>query len=378
MRERAADFLQLDVAALGDGQGAREHVGRVLEDAHHLVVALHVELVALELQPARILDGLARLYADHHVLGVGVLFAEIVAVVGRDQRNAGVLAQAQQVGADLVLLLQALVLNLEEEILCAEELAEEAGSLARGVVLPFRQALGDFALQAAGKPDQPARVLGEKFLADARLVVEAVERRLGGDLHQVAVALVGLGEHDQVVVVIAVGRRAVHAVVVLLADVELAADDGLDAVLLGGIVEMQRAEDVAVVGDGDGRLPELGHARHELVDVAGAIEQRVIGVQVKMDKLGHERRYLYSNGCGFRQGGWKTGVRCGKRTSVARTRLSVVQCPGTRECRAQPASHGGKDFLFQKPEFRPDVTFPWEPGTRLACLFRPEKPICAR
>ena len=200
------------------------------------------------------------------------------------------LLQAQQVSADLVLLLQALVLNLQEEILRAEDVAVEASGLARGVVLPFRQPLGDLALQAAGKPDQPLRVLRQEFLADARLVVEAVERGLRDDLDQVAVALVVLGEHDQVVVVVAVGRRAVHAVVVLLADVELAADDRLDAVLLRGIVEMHRAEDVAVVGDGDGRHVQLGHARHELVDVAGAVEQRVVGVQVKMDKLGHERR----------------------------------------------------------------------------------------
>ena len=51
-------------------------------------------------------------------------------------------------------MLQSLVLNLQEEIFFAEDVAIVAGRLARGVVLVFHQPFGDFALQAARKSDQ--------------------------------------------------------------------------------------------------------------------------------------------------------------------------------------------------------------------------------
>jgi hypothetical protein len=91
-------------------------------------------------------------------------------------------------------------------LLFAENVGERAGRRARGVVVPFHEALGDFAFQASGKADQPARMFGQKFLADARLVIKAVQRSLRRDLHQIAIAFFVFGEHQQVVIGIAFGR----------------------------------------------------------------------------------------------------------------------------------------------------------------------------
>ena len=55
------------------------------------------------------------------------------------------------------------------------------------------------------------------------------------------------------------------AVVFVLADVELAAEDGLDALLLGGVEEVDGAVDVAVVGHGGGGLAEFGDVVGEFV-----------------------------------------------------------------------------------------------------------------
>ena len=153
---------------------------------------------------------------------------------------------------------------------------------ARLVVMLERQFFGNFALQAAGQSDQSLRVLGQKFLADSRLVVEAVQRSLGDDLHQVAIAFVVLRQHDQVVVGVALGRRAV---VFLLADVQLAAQDRLHSGFLGGIDELHRSEDVAVVGHGDGGHVEFLDAIDQLGGLAGAVEHGVIGVQMEMNEL---------------------------------------------------------------------------------------------
>jgi hypothetical protein len=50
------------------------------------------------------------------------------------------------------------------------------------------------------------------------------------------------------------------------------------------IVKLDGAEEVAVIGHGDGRHFLLGDDFHELRDLAGSIEQRVIGVAVKMNE----------------------------------------------------------------------------------------------
>ena len=91
---------------------------------------------------------------------------------------------------------QSLVLDFEIEIPFAEDVAEGHGCFAGGVVLPFRESLGDLALQTGGQTDQPSRVLGQKLLTDARLVVETMQRRLRDDLDQVAIAFVIFGQDD--------------------------------------------------------------------------------------------------------------------------------------------------------------------------------------
>ena len=127
-------------------------------------------------------------------------------------------------------------------------------------------------------------MLGKKFLADARLVVEAVQRRFGDDLHQVAIALVVLRQHDEVVVAVALRRGAM---VVLFADVELAPEDRLDTRIFGGVDEVDCAEDVAVVGHGDRGHAEFLDAFDQALDLAGAVEHGVIGMQMKMNEFRH-------------------------------------------------------------------------------------------
>ncbi len=74
--------------------------------------------------------------------------------------------------------------------------------------------------------------------------------------------------------------------VVGLGEVELAAEDGLDVLLLHGVEEVNGAVDVAVVGHGRGGLADLVQVGGELIDVAGSIEERVIGMQMEVGKLG--------------------------------------------------------------------------------------------
>ena len=70
----------------------------------------------------------------------------------------------------------------------------------------------------------------------------------------------------------------------LLRDVDLAADHGMDAAGLGGVIELDGAEQVAVIGHGDRRHLLFDRDLHQLVDIAGAVEQGIVGVAMKMNE----------------------------------------------------------------------------------------------
>src|ERR1700691_288594 len=127
-------------------------------------------------------------------------------------------------------------------------------------------------------------MLGKVLLADPRLPVEAVQRRLGSDANEIAVALLVLRQNQQVVVVVAL---RFGAMVLFLANVELAPKDRMDTLMLCGVEEMDRAIDIAVVCNRNSLLADVGNALHQLFDIAGAVEQGVVGVEMQVGKFRH-------------------------------------------------------------------------------------------
>jgi hypothetical protein len=57
--------------------------------------------------------------------------------------------------------------------------------------------------------------------------------------------------------------------------------------MLGGIDEVDRAENISVVGHGHGRHSQFFYAMAEFFDVAGAVKQGVVGMEMQVDELGH-------------------------------------------------------------------------------------------
>ena len=114
--------------------------------------------------------------------------------------------------------------------------------------------------------------------------VEALEEAGRGQLDEVAVAGIGFSEQRQVV---ALGASAGVTVV---DEVDLAAHDRLDPVLLAGLEELDGAVHDAVIGQSEGRLAEGRGALGEGVDLARAVEQRVLGMDVQMCASGGAHR----------------------------------------------------------------------------------------
>jgi hypothetical protein len=139
-------------------------------------------------------------------------------------------------------------------------------------------------LRQPEKADQPLRVFRQVPLAHARLAIEAVQRSLRGNPHQVAVALFVLRQHQQVIVVVPLAGRAM---VLVLADIQLAAQNRLDPLGLRRIEKVHRPIDIPVVGHGDRLLPQRRHPVHQLGQVASPVQQRVLRMQMQMRKFSH-------------------------------------------------------------------------------------------
>ena len=142
---------------------------------------------------------------------------------------------------------------------------------------------GDLPLEAAAQPDQPLRVLREQLLVDARLVVEPLGIAGRHELDEVVVALVGLGQQHEMV------RRLPYSAALRQPaagrDIDLAAENRLHPTLLGVVVEDHRREHVAVLGDGQRRHLQPGRLVQQFVDPARAVEQRKLGVKMKVNEV---------------------------------------------------------------------------------------------
>src|ERR1700746_90291 len=90
------------------------------------------------------------------------------------------------------------------------------------------------------------------------------------------------------IVSIPFGGHALDIVVLSLADIKLAADDWLHARLVGRVYEGHSAENVPVIGHRHGRHTQLFDALNQLLYVTGAIQHGIVGMEMQVDKLGHE------------------------------------------------------------------------------------------
>ena len=181
-----------------------------------------------------------------------------------------------------MLRLEVRVLHLDVGRVLAEDL-DEPVHLGRRVGGPgLLERLADPPGEAAGERDQPLGVGLEQLPVDARLVVVALEVAGRGELDQVGVAGVVLGEEREVSVPLGLGAAVV-------ADVDLAAENRLDSDLSGLPVELDGPGERAVVGEPDGGHLELSSPSREGRDAARPVEDRVLGVDVKVD----ERRFRH-------------------------------------------------------------------------------------
>ena len=237
------------------------------------------------LQALGVVDRLAGADAEQDVVRLEVGVLQVVDVVGDDELEPEVLRDRLQPDVDDPLIVDALILHLEEEVLAPEDVAVGRGRGDGLLLLLGADAGGHLPLEAAAQADQPLGVLREQLLVDARLVVEPLGVAGRDELDQVVVPLLGLGEQHQVIGRFA--RRAALRAPIARRDVDLAAEDRIDPALARLVVKDHRREHVAVLGDRHRRHLQLDRLVEQLLDPARAVEQRILGVQVEVDELSH-------------------------------------------------------------------------------------------
>ena len=292
---------ELELAALRHGQRVAVGLGQVLEDGPHLVRRLEVELLRGEPPPVGIAHGRARLDAQERLVGPGVAGLDVVRVVGAAEGRPDLPRQAHGRLGHPRLEVYPVRLDFHEVEVLAEDLPVPPRHLESLGVLPGREQLAHLRVEASREDEEPVGMLGQQLVIDARLVVEALQVRLRDELDQVAVARLVADEDGSVAraLVAAVLGRALEAAA--RGHVELAADDRRDGGLLAGRVEVDGAEEVAVIGEGEGREAELGGPRDEphvhffpalagraldLLELSGAVQQAVLRVDVEVDEVG--------------------------------------------------------------------------------------------
>ena len=289
---------------LRDLQGALQVLRVPREDLSHFLGGLHEELVRGEAHALLLGLGGLGANAEERVVEVGVLVVEVVGVVGGHEGNPQAGRELLLEGDDLVLPLEALVLDLQEEVV-AKDVAELASHLLGPIGAVLQQAGLHLAAQAGREGDEALAVLAQEVLVHPGLVVEALGEARRDEAGQVGEAHGILGQQHQVVARVpgAAGVLAVFQALLaggaaglelaveagLGGHIDLAAQDGLHrpvatAVLrlLARIVELHHAEHVAVVRDGNcghaGGLALLDQVR----DAGQAVQERVLGVQVQV------------------------------------------------------------------------------------------------
>ena len=288
--------VELHLASLRDEQRVVAGLGVIAEELAHLGGSLDVVAVAVELESVGIVERGSGLHAQEGLVSVGLVLVRVVRVIGRDERDVEVLREADEVGHHAPLDRQAVVHDLGEVVLLAEDVLELRSGRTSGVVLPQAQTCLHLSRRAAGRRDESLAVRLQQLPIHARLEVVPLHARQRAQPEEVVHPLRALAPHRHMgvrarsrdVIALLIGRAPRHSRLVAAVrarrHVRFQPDDGLHTGRLGRVVELERRECVAVVGDGDRRHPILGRGLRHGPDLGRSVEHRVLAVHVQMNE----------------------------------------------------------------------------------------------
>ena len=266
--------------------------GNPLKTGAHFLFRFVVEVARLEAEALGVVHLGLRLNAEQNVVGLHVVGIQVVAVVGGHKGQARGVGKLHDAFVHLRLFRQAVGLHFQ-----IEAVGEERGIFLRYLHRVLKgAAAGDelvgaqkrarnFARHAGGKGHETVGAALQHVLVDARLVVEAVEPAAAHKMHEILVARGVLCQQNEVM---AHPGEVGRLVGMVAGDIDLAAYDGGDAHVLAGRIEIGRAEQVAVIGDGRGGHAEGLGLLGQIAHADGSVQQAELRMTVKMHKIRHD------------------------------------------------------------------------------------------
>ena len=271
--------LDLHVALVGHLHGVLQGTLLPRKEKQHLLSGLAVELLRAHVHPILLVHIPLGLDAQQHVLGLSVLLVRIMDIVGDHGLDAQFVGQPFQLGQDVHLLPNPVVLKLDIEILSKHAL-QTPGQLIGFLIPIMQQMLWDVPCKACRQADEPLVMLLQQIIVDARLIVEPVNEGLRGELHQILIPGLILGQQDEVGVVPI--RLPLLDGIGPMGNVGLHAQDGLDPLLLALPIEIDDAVHDPMVRDGKGRLAQSLCPGDQSWDAGRPIQQGILGMDMQM------------------------------------------------------------------------------------------------
>ena len=215
---------------------------------------------------------------------LSLLRTDVVKIVRQDEWESNLRRELEELLVQSLLLWEAVILYLKVEAILAEDVAVTPRKCTRMLPVINLKGTRDLTVQAAGESDQPLGILREVVKVDARLVVHAVKVRIGDQSAEIAIAGCVRGEQDQVEgLLVCLPLFVGHAAA---CNIRLHADDRLDPTLGRRLDKLHRPVEGTVIGNGDGVHAERLRLVHERIDLAHAVEQAELGVDVEMGEVG--------------------------------------------------------------------------------------------
>ena len=281
-QERSAEF-QLDAAAFGDLFGAADDLRMVSPLFLELSARAQRKILAAHRQSVGVGEHLLGLDAHQGVLGLAVVGIQVVNVNGRHHRQRQSGSELKDFLVDQFLVTNGwVVLNLKVEVAAAKQSRHLFDVLGRFVVSTAQHMVGKSALEAAAQADQALGVGRQQLEINPGFIIKPIEVGDGGQFNQVVVAnLVGCQQHEVVRPCVEVGLLVTVAAP---GHIGLDAQDRLNAGFPAPLVKLNQAVHDAVISQ-----PKRGHLvlrrpADQLVNFRQAVEQRVVGVNVEVDK----------------------------------------------------------------------------------------------
>ena len=259
-----------------------QHLRMIREQLPHLLLALEVKLLSLKPHAVGIVNAMTGLNAHQDVLQVGILSARIVRIVGEGNRNVQLLRQAEQLGIDILLLTQSVILYLEIEISLAEDLTVFLRTALGAGVVVRHQLARDLARNTAGQRNQSARILAQEVFVHTRPVVESLGEGQADHVDQIAVSLLIFAQQNQMIWIVVLSVHFVETGA--RRDIDLTADDRLDARPLGRSIEIHHAIHHAVIGDRNRVLSDFFQMVHHTGNPVRTVQQTELRVYMQMGK----------------------------------------------------------------------------------------------